>query len=98
MSTEVLRIGEHGTLAIPADMRRRLGLDEGSLVLVEECGASLQVSPAGDLPVEMYSNERKAEFLLNNAVDEEDYRRALADVRALGLDPDQIPHTPPQKA
>jgi hypothetical protein len=44
---------------------------------------------------EMYSNERKAEFLLNNAVDDADYSEARKEVRKLGLDPDSIPHLRP---
>jgi hypothetical protein len=45
--------------------------------------------------VEIYSNERKAEFLLNNAVDAGDYRNARKEVRKLGLDPDLIPYLRP---
>jgi hypothetical protein len=37
--------------------------------------------------VETYTNERKAEFLLNNAVDDADYLKARKEVRKLGLDP-----------
>lgn len=46
------------------------------------------------IPVEVYSAERKAEFLLNSAVDAEDYRRVMEEVRKLGLDPDKIAHEP----
>jgi hypothetical protein len=44
------------------------------------------------LPVEAYTPARKAEFLLNNAVDLEDYRRAVREVRGLGIEPDDVPH------
>jgi len=47
------------------------------------------------VPVERYSPERKAEFLLSNAVDDADYRQARREVRKLGLDPDSIPHLRP---
>jgi hypothetical protein len=50
------------------------------------------------VPVEIYTPERRAEFLLSNAVDEKDYARALEEVRKLGLDPDSIPHSKPSKA
>ncbi|HZW93132.1 MAG TPA: hypothetical protein VFF64_09285 [Candidatus Eremiobacteraceae bacterium] len=46
--------------------------------------------------MERYTPERKAEFLLNNAVDDADYRKAREEVRKLGLDPDSIPHLRPQ--
>lgn len=42
--------------------------------------------------VEIYSVKRKAAFLLENAVDSEDYERARRQVRKLGLDPDEVPH------
>jgi hypothetical protein len=37
--------------------------------------------------LEVYTPERIAEFLLSNSVSEEDYRRNLAEVLALGDDP-----------
>jgi hypothetical protein len=41
--------------------------------------------------VEQYSPERKAEFLLSNAIDDADYPKARKELRKLGLDPDSIP-------
>ena len=46
-------------------------------------------------PVEIYSDDRIAEFLLNNAVDAADYARACADVRTLGIDPQKVKHHKP---
>ncbi len=43
--------------------------------------------PAAVSPIEVYSPERKAEFLLGNAVSSEDYPWARANVRELSLDP-----------
>lgn len=47
--------------------------------------------PAG----ERYSPVRKAEFLLNNAATSEEYEIARREVKALGLDPDTVPHVAP---
>ena len=47
--------------------------------------------------VERYTPERKAEFLLSNAIDDADYRKARKEVRKLGLDPDSIPHQRPAR-
>lgn len=44
------------------------------------------------MALEMYPPERKAEFLLSNAMDDLDYARAQEEVRKLGLDPDTIAH------
>ena len=46
--------------------------------------------------LEIYTAERRAEFLLSNAVDARDYARAAKDVRKLGLDPEKIPHRKPR--
>ena len=45
---------------------------------------------------EVYSPERKAQFLLNSAVDQLDYERARDEVRQMGLDPDSVPHDRPR--
>jgi hypothetical protein len=46
--------------------------------------------------LEMYTAERRAEFLLTNAVDARDYARAAKVVRKLGLDPKKILHRKPR--
>jgi hypothetical protein len=51
--------------------------------------------PAGWPEPEVYAPERIAEFLLNNAVDDDDYQGAVEEVKALGIDPATIPHDPP---
>lgn len=45
--------------------------------------------------LEVYSDERVAEFLLSNAVDAADYARAVKLVRKMGLDPATIDHDKP---
>lgn len=60
MANRTTTVGSRGTVVIPAEFR-----EEGLLL-----------RPATVLPLETYSRERKAEFLLTNATDEEDYRRA----------------------
>jgi hypothetical protein len=44
---------------------------------------------------ERYSSVRKAEFLLNNAATEAEYKVARREAKALGVDPDTVPHVPP---
>ena len=53
-------------------------------------------SAPNPMPVEEYSAERKAEFLLSNAVDEPDYAWAVQEVRRLGVDPDAVSHERPR--
>ncbi len=89
---ETGKVGKRGTVVIPARLRRRFGFEEGSLVIAEEAPGGVLIRPATAVPLEIYTVERRAEFLLNNAVDALDYARAARDVRKLGLDPEKIPH------
>lgn len=93
---ETVRAGRRGTLVIPAKLRRRFGIQEGSLLIAEETNDGILIRPAVALPVEIYSPERIAEFLLTNALDAEDYAQAVREVRDMGYDPDSIPHKKPE--
>lgn len=94
--SESSRIGKRGTFVIPAKLRRRFGMEEGSTVIAEETAQGILIRPAVTIAVEMYDAERRAEFLLSNAIDAEDYRRAADEVRAMGLDPAKIAHQRPE--
>jgi AbrB family looped-hinge helix DNA binding protein len=98
MRTETTKIGRRGTVVIPAGFRRSYGFEEGSLVVVEARSEGLLLRPVVTLPIEIYTPERKAEFLLNNTVTKEDYAAAVKKVRAMGLDPKTIPHKKPEAA
>ena len=80
---------------IPAPLRRRFGLVEGSDIIAEETPDGILIRPALTVALEMYSPERRAEFLLMNAVGAEDYEEALKEVRRLGVDPESVPHSRP---
>jgi AbrB family looped-hinge helix DNA binding protein len=95
MIRETGRVGKRGTVVIPASLRRRFGIVEGTLVIAEEREEGVLIRPAAALPVEIYTLERRAEFLLSTAVDTEDYARACEEVRKLGLNPDSVPHHKP---
>ena len=90
------RIGKRGTIVVPAELRRRFGLQEGSYVTAEPRDEGILLRPAILVPIENYTPERKAEFLLTNAVSRADYNRARREVKKLGLDPDSIRHRRPK--
>ena len=95
MAVESARVGKRGVIVVPARLRKRFGIEEGSIVIAEEQENGILIRPAVVVPVERYTPERKAEFLLSNAVDEADYRSARKAVRKMGLDLDSIPHARP---
>ena len=88
---EPTRIGKRGTIVLPARIRKRYGFEEGTMVVAEEAEYGVLLRPAAVVPVEIYTPERRAEFLLANAVDAEDRKAAAGEVRKLGLDPTKFP-------
>jgi AbrB family looped-hinge helix DNA binding protein len=92
---ETAKVGKRGAIIVPARLRKRFGIEEGGMVTAEEREEGILIRPAVVVPVERYSPERKAEFLLSNATNRADYQRARKAVRKLGLDPDSIPHRRP---
>jgi AbrB family looped-hinge helix DNA binding protein len=90
---DTARIGKRGTLVIPSKLRERFALKEGDLLVTEAREDGILLRPAVAVPVEIYTPERKAEFLLNNAVSQSDYDGACEAIRAMGLDPANIPNT-----
>jgi AbrB family looped-hinge helix DNA binding protein len=92
------RVGKRGSIVIPAALRARFGMTQGSLVTAEDRGDGVLIRPLEGSELEDYSAERVAEFLLNNCVDEADYAAARAEVRRLDIDPDAIPHLHPTGA
>jgi AbrB family looped-hinge helix DNA binding protein len=96
MEKETTKVGKRGTVVIPAGLRRKYGFEEGVLVLAEGRPEGVLLRPVMTLPFETYTPERKAEFLLNNAVNSEDYAWAVKEVRKMGIDPKSIPHEKPK--
>ena len=94
---DVSKVGKRGAVVVPARLRRKFGIEEGGLVIAEERPDGILIRPAAAVPVEIYSPQRKAEFLLSNAVDMDDYKAAVAEVRKLGLDPATVAHHKPAK-
>ena len=94
-NTETGKIGKRGTFVIPTKLRKRFGMKEGSFVVAEEREDGILIRPAEVLPVEVYTPQRVAQFLLSNAVDAEDYAWAIEEVCRMGLDPGKIDHVKP---
>ena len=72
-----------------------IGTDRASR---NEVGEILRVLNSFLQFIERYTPRRRAQFLLQNAVDSADYSAARREVRKLGLDPDSIPHDRPTGA
>jgi AbrB family looped-hinge helix DNA binding protein len=95
MDSTTVQLGQKGTMVIPAPFRKALGIGDGALLILEIEDGRLVVRPAKAVPIEEYSDQRRAQFILNNAIDRADYERARKRVQQMGLDPDRVPHERP---
>jgi len=96
MPVDITKIGKRGTVVIPAPLRKKYGFEEGSQLIVEALPDGVFLRPVVTLPVEIYTPERKAEFLLNSTITPEEYSLAVKKVRNMGLDPETVPHKKPE--
>lgn len=102
MAEEFLQMGKRGTVVIPAKLRKRLGMTDGSLLLVSEVDGAVRLRVAkvlaADAPeavVEVVGVETRvdeARQVLEAVRDLGEYFAAMEEVRRMGLDPDEVPH------
>lgn len=59
---ETLIVSSRGQITLPAAIRKRIGIKEGSAVIVEDRGNELVLKPAAVFEVEMYSDKEVAEW------------------------------------
>ncbi len=73
---EVVKLGKKGQVSLPATVLRKLGLQGAGTLLVEttDDGAVL-LRPAGVYPIELYTDERIAEFDKANRLTESEKAR-----------------------
>ncbi len=64
--TKVINMNERGTLTLPKEMRRRLGVERNAQVVAEETEEGILLRPGVTFPVELYSEKRLAEFRRHN--------------------------------
>jgi bifunctional DNA-binding transcriptional regulator/antitoxin component of YhaV-PrlF toxin-antitoxin module len=64
--TKVVNINDRGTLTLPKEMRRRLGVNGNAQVVAEETDEGVLLRAGVTFPVEVYSDSRLAEFRRNN--------------------------------
>ncbi len=93
---EAVKVEKCGAIIVPAKLRKRYGIEGGTLVTTEAREDGVLIRPVIVVPVERHTPERKPEVLLPTATTEEDYQCARKAVKRLGLNPDAIPHRRPE--
>jgi AbrB family looped-hinge helix DNA binding protein len=64
--TKVISINKRGTLTLPKELRRRIGLVGGGQVVAEETSEGILIRAGATFPVEIYTDQRIAEFGRSN--------------------------------
>lgn len=65
--TATLELGPKGAITLPKKMRDKFDLRDRSLISLEETPEGILIRPAVAFPIEIYSNERLAEFERENS-------------------------------
>ncbi|GAB4369622.1 MAG: hypothetical protein Kow00121_09680 [Elainellaceae cyanobacterium] len=76
---ETSKVGKRGTLVIPAKLRNRFGLKEGSLVIAEETPEGILLRPAIAMPTAVLTQEQMEELLLKGTASGESTDMTEAD-------------------
>jgi AbrB family looped-hinge helix DNA binding protein len=56
------QVNQRGGVTLPKAVRKRLGIDNGGVVMFEESAQGILLKSAVSFPIEMYSDTRVAEF------------------------------------
>jgi AbrB family looped-hinge helix DNA binding protein len=59
---ETLIVSSRGQVTLPALLRKRIGIKEGSAVIIEDRGNELVLRPAAVLEIDIYSDRQIAEW------------------------------------
>ena len=51
---ESAKVGKRGSIVVPAKLRKRFGIEEGTIVIAEEKEDGILIRPAVVVPVERY--------------------------------------------
>jgi bifunctional DNA-binding transcriptional regulator/antitoxin component of YhaV-PrlF toxin-antitoxin module len=57
-----IQINSRGTLTLPKALRRAMGLERGGMVVAETSAEGIVLRPGVAFPIELYTDDRVAEF------------------------------------
>jgi AbrB family looped-hinge helix DNA binding protein len=70
-SKSSLVVSQRGQITLPSDVRKRFGIKEGAVLMLEERPGELVLRPATVLEVEVYSDEDVARWTAEDALDQD---------------------------
>ena len=81
--TTTLIVSSRGQITLPADMRKRLGVKGGDVMLLEDRGHELVLKPAPVVDVEQYDDEQIARWDVEDLLADDERARIVRTVRSL---------------
>jgi len=79
---ETLIVSNRGQITLPAAIRKRAGIKEGSAVIIEERGNELVLKPAAIFQIEMYSDKQIAEWEKADRMDTQEKKAILKKIKS----------------
>jgi bifunctional DNA-binding transcriptional regulator/antitoxin component of YhaV-PrlF toxin-antitoxin module len=58
----IIQINKRGTMTLPKVLRRTLSVERGGMVVAETSAQGIILRPSVTFPIEIYTDERVAEF------------------------------------
>ena len=74
---EALTVSSRGQVTLPAELRKRLGIQAGGVVIAEECDGQIILRPAAILEVETYNDKDIAQWDREDRLTDEERRIIL---------------------
>jgi AbrB family looped-hinge helix DNA binding protein len=74
---KVLMVSSRGQITLPAEMRKDLGIEPGSAVIVEASGGELRLKPATVLETQVYSDDQIAAWDQADALSDQERNQIL---------------------
>ena len=74
---ETLIVSNRGQITLPAATRKRLGIECGDIVILEDRGNEIVLKPGVVLEVEIYSDEQVAAWDAADKLDEAERKRIV---------------------
>lgn len=74
---QTLIVSNRGQLTLPASLRKRFGIKDGGVIILEERDNELVLKPAMVLEVEMYTNAQVSEWDEADRLDAAERQRVL---------------------
>ncbi len=76
MKTNLI-VSSRGQLTLPAEIRKKYGINEGSVLVAEDRNGEIVLKPAAVMEVEYYSDEQINEWVAKDAFQNDRERQAL---------------------